>query len=76
MTRFKEYTRDVACSAAGHALAVVRSLYPSVELDVIDGGFAWGTTEAQIEVLEEEATESVIKLADDLNLFGDEGSRA
>lgn len=44
-TRFKEYTRSVAFSAAGHALAVVRSLYPSVKLEAIDGGFARGTTD-------------------------------
>lgn len=73
---FKEFTRGTASSATSHTLAVVRSLYPSVELDVIDGGFARGTTEAQIEALDGEATESVTKLAYDLNLFGDEGNRA
>lgn len=40
LTCFKKFTRGAASSAIGHALAVVRSLYPSVELDVIDGGFA------------------------------------
>ena len=40
LARFKEFTRGAASSAASHALAVVRSLYPSVELEVIDGSFA------------------------------------
>jgi len=43
---FKEFTCGTTSSATSHALAVVRSLYPSVELDVIDGGFTRGTTKA------------------------------
>lgn len=43
---------------------------------MIDGGFARGMTEEQIEALEEEAMESATKLANDLNLFGDDGNRA
>lgn len=74
MTSFKEYTHDVAYSTVGHALVVVRSLYLLVELEAIDGGFTWGTSKTQIENLEEEAMESATKLADDLNLFGNENN--
>lgn len=71
LARFKEYTRGVACSTAGHALAVVRSLYPVVKLDVIDTGFARGTSDARVDELEEAVSESAIKLAEDLDLFGE-----
>lgn len=76
LARFKVYTRGVACSAAGHALAVVRSLYPAVKLEVIDTGFACGTSDARVDELEEEALESTIKLAEDLDLFGEREDRA
>ena len=55
----------------GHALVVVQSFYPSVKLEQIDGGFAQNLSDEQITVLEEEVSHSAIKLADDLDLFGD-----
>lgn len=70
LTRFKEFTHGIACSTAGHALVVVRSLYPSVKLEVVNMGFARGTTVARTDKLEEKVEESTIKLGDDLNLFG------
>lgn len=73
--RFREFTRGITCSAAGHALAVVRSLYPSVRLEAIDIGFARGMSDARIDEHEEEASESAIKLAEDLNLFGERENR-
>ena len=33
LKNFKHYARGITCSATGHALAVVRSLYPSVKLE-------------------------------------------
>lgn len=74
LTHFKEFTRGAASFAAGHTLVVVRSLYPSVKLEVIDMGFAQGTATARIDELEEEVTESATKLVDDLNLFDNEGN--
>ena len=40
LENFKHYAHGITCSAVGHALAVVRSFYPSVKLERIDGGFA------------------------------------
>ena len=39
LENFKHYARGIACSATGHALAVVRSVYPSMKLKQIYGGF-------------------------------------
>jgi len=74
LENFKHYARGVACSTMGHALAVVQSVYPSVKLERIDGGFARNLSDEQITVLEEEVFDSAIKLADDMNLFGDAGN--
>ena len=52
-------------------LAVVRSLYPAVSLEVVDGGFAEGTEDAEAERLVEEATESAFRLVKDLYIFYD-----
>ena len=73
LKNFKNYAHGVACSVVVHALAVVRSVYPSVKLERIDGGFAQNLSDEQITALEEEVSNSVIKLADDLDLFGDVG---
>ena len=40
---FRVYVHSAACTAVGHALLIVKSLYPVVDLDIIDGGFANGT---------------------------------
>lgn len=69
----KGYARGVACSAAAQALAIVRSLYPSVRLEYVDQGFAKGTFDEQMDALVAEVTDSVVKIADDLDLFGEAG---
>ena len=69
MENFKHYARGIACSATGHALAVVWSIYPSVKLERIDGGFAQNLSDEQITALEEEVSNLAIKLADGLDLF-------
>ena len=74
LENFKHYARGVACSVAGHALAVVRLVYPSVKLKRIDGGFARNLSDEQITALEEEVSDSAIKLANDMDLFGDAGN--
>ena len=74
LENFKHYARGVAYSAMGHALAVIRSVYPLVKLKWINGGFARNLSDEQITALEEEVFDSVIKLADDMDLFGDAGN--
>ena len=51
LENFKHYARGIACSATGHALAVVWSIYPSVKLERIDGGFAQNLSDEQITAL-------------------------
>ena len=74
LKNFKHYACGVACFATGHTLAVVRSVYPSVKLKRIDGGFARNLSDEQITALEEEVSDSAIKLANDMDLFGDAGN--
>ena len=74
LENFKQYACGIACSAMGHALAVVRSVYPSVKLKRIDGGFARNLSDEQITALEDEVSHLAIKLAKDMDLFGDAGN--
>ena len=74
LENFKHYACVITYSAMGHALAVVRSVYPSVKLERIEGGFAQNLSDEQITALEEEVYDSAIKLADDMDLFGDAGN--
>ena len=69
LENFKHYAHGVTCSAMGHALAVVRSVYPSVKLERSEGGFAQNLSDEQITMLEEEVADSAMKLVDDLDLF-------
>ena len=71
LENFKHYACGIACSDMAHALVVVLSFYPSVKLERIDGGFARNLSDEQITALEEDVSDSTIKLADDLDLFGD-----
>lgn len=43
MANFRAYVHGSACTATGHALAVVRSMYLAVSLEAIDTEFAEGT---------------------------------
>ena len=74
LENFKHYACGIACSAMGHALVVVWSIYPSVKLKRIDSGFARNLSDEQITALAEEVFDSAIKLADDMDLFGDAGN--
>ena len=40
--KFRVYVHSVAYTAIGHALLVVWSLYPVVDLEIIDGRFTEG----------------------------------
>ena len=68
---FKEYNRDAVAAAVTHALSVVRSHYPSIDLQAIGAGFAEGKTEAEIQQLEVEVEDAAKKLAGDVDLFNE-----
>ena len=53
-----------------HALAVVRSHYPAINLRAIGAGFARGTG-AMEEQLKDEVEDTVKKLAGDVDVFGE-----
>lgn len=69
--KFKVYVQSMACTAIGHALSVVRSLYPAVDLMIIDAGFPEDINDEEADQLMEAAKESAIKPVDDLDIFGD-----
>ena len=50
---------------------MLRSHYPSVKLEVIMTGYARGTNVVKITKLEDEVKEAVVKLAGDVDLFGE-----
>ena len=71
MESFKSFNCDAVVTAITHALEVVRSHYPSVELQAIGGGFAEGLSEEETQQLEDEVEDAVRKLAGDIDLFGE-----
>ena len=54
-----------------HALAVVWSHYPTINLQVIGGGFARGTSATKEEQLKDEVEDAVKRLTSDVNLFNE-----
>ena len=68
---FKTYNRDNTATAVTHDLAVVRSHYPAIDLQAIGAGFARGTGVMEHQQLEDEVEDTVKKLADDVDLFGE-----
>jgi len=68
---FKSFNRDATISAMTHALAVVRSHYPTIDLRAIGARFARGTGAMKQQELEDEVEDTVKKLADDIDLFGE-----
>ena len=55
---------------------MLRSHYPSVDLERVVTGYAWRMDVAKITKLEDEAKEPGKKLASDVHLFGEVGSSA
>ena len=49
---------------------MVRSHYPSIDLQAIGAGFAKGLGEAETQLLEDEVEDAAKKLAGDIDLFG------
>ena len=68
---FKSFNRDAIVTAITHALAVVQSNYPTMDLQVIGAGFTKGMGEAEHQQLEDEVEDAAKKLASDIDLFGE-----
>ena len=58
-------------SVATHVLAVVRSHYPTIDLQVIGGGFAEGLSDVETQQLEDQVEDTAKKLVGDIDLFGE-----
>ena len=67
---FKGFNRDTVVSVVTHALAVVRSHYPAINLQAIGARFIRGTG-AMEEQLKDEVEDTVKKLASDVDPFGE-----
>ena len=68
---FKSFNRDAIVTTATHALAVVQSHYPTIDLQAIGAEFTEGLSEAETQQLEDEVEDAAKKLAGDINLFGE-----
>ena len=66
---FKSFNRDAIVTAITHALAVVRSHYPVVDLQAIGAGFTGGMGEVEHQQLEDQVEDAAMKLASDIDLF-------
>jgi hypothetical protein len=74
-SNFRKFARCVAHGDVIHALAQLRSHYPTVDLQRVATGYAQGTDAQKITKLEEEVEEPAKRLAKDVELFGNgEGS--
>ena len=68
---FKNLNRDAVLTAATHALAVVRSHYPSIDIQSIGGGFTDGLSDTQTQQLEDDVEDAAKMLVGDIDLFGE-----
>ena len=68
---FKSFNRDTIITAASHALVVVRSHYPAIDLQAIGARFAEGMGEAEHQQLEDKVEDAAKKLPGDIDLFGE-----
>ena len=68
---FKSFNHDAIVTFITHALAVVQSHYPTVDLQAIGAGFAEGVGGAEHQQLEDEVEDAAKKLAGDIDLFGE-----
>ena len=66
---FKSFNRDAIVTSIIHALAVVRSHYPAIDLQAIGARFAEGMGEAEHQQLEDEVEDTTKKLVGDIDLF-------
>jgi len=68
---FKDFNHDAVASIATHVLAMVRSHYPTADLQAIGGGYAEGLSDAETQQLEDDVEDVAKKLAGDIDLFGE-----
>ena len=68
---FKNFNHDAVLTAATHALAVVWSHYPSIDIQSIGGGFIDGLSDAQTQQLEDDVEDAAKMLVSDIDLFGE-----
>ena len=68
---FKTFNYDTIMIVATHVLVVVRSHYPTIDLQSIEGGFTEGLSDAETQQLEDEVEDVAKKLASDIDLFGE-----
>ena len=68
---FKSFNHDIAVSIVTHALVVVQSHYPAINLQAIGAEFVRGTGATKQEQLKDEVEDAAKKLADDIDLFGE-----
>ena len=66
---FKSFNHDAIVTFITHALAVVQSHYPTVDLQAIGAGFTRGADLTIHQQLEDEVEDTVKKLAGDIDLF-------
>ena len=67
---FKNFNRDAIVTVATHVLVVVRSHYPTLDFQLIGGGFAKGPSGAETQQMEDEVEDAAKNLAGDIDLFG------
>ena len=68
---FKSFNRDAIVTAVTHALVVVQSHYPTIDIQAIGAGFVGGTSATEHQQLEDEVEDAAKKLADDIDLFSE-----
>ena len=68
---FKSFNQDTTVSVMTHALVVVQSHYPAIDLRAIGARFAKGTSATKQQQLEDEVEDAAKKLVGDVNLFGE-----
>ena len=68
---FKGFNHDTVVSIVMHALAVVWSHYPAINLLAIGAGFAKGTGATKQEQLKDEVEEVAKRRAGDVDMFGE-----
>ena len=68
---FKSFNRYATITAVIHALVVVQSHYPVIDLQAIGAGFTRGTGMVENQQLEDEVEDIAKKLAGDVDLFGE-----
>ena len=68
---FNEFTCSATHGAVIHALAQLKSHYPSVDLQQVATGYAQGTNADKITKLEDDAKEPTKRLAKAVELFGE-----